>query len=185
MNGTFPVSRNGLTSIIPLFNLLSVFWNEQILIGFCALCVYYSLLWVQIVPSVLLIVDLFLFCYERDFMLSLSHENKSSIIDAFNSSSRYLDDLPIIDKEYFEQMVNTIYPKELQVNKSNTSDADAIFISTVWSESSLGQFWIAKDANFLRTYVNSDQTARMRGLIWVFDGAHVRNYVFSHVATHL
>ena len=64
-------------------------------------------------------------------MLSLSHENKASIIDAFNSSSRYLDDLPIIDKEYFEQMVNTIYPKELQVNKSNTSDADAIFISTV------------------------------------------------------
>ena len=40
-----------------------------------------------------LVADLFLFCYERDFMLSLSEDNQSEVIEAFNSSSRYLHDL--------------------------------------------------------------------------------------------
>ena len=39
-----------------------------------------------------LVADLFLFCYERDFMLSLSDNNQTDIIEAFNSASRYLDD---------------------------------------------------------------------------------------------
>ena len=40
-----------------------------------------------------LVADLFLFCYERDFMLSLSDNNQADIIEAFNSTSRYLDEL--------------------------------------------------------------------------------------------
>ena len=32
----------------------------------------------------LLAVDLFLFCYERDYMLSLSDNNQTDIIEAFN-----------------------------------------------------------------------------------------------------
>ena len=40
-----------------------------------------------------LVADLFLICYERDFMLSLSEDNQSDVIEAFNSTSRYLDDL--------------------------------------------------------------------------------------------
>ena len=40
-----------------------------------------------------LVADLFFFCYERDFMLSLSDENQSEVIEALNSTSRYLDDL--------------------------------------------------------------------------------------------
>ena len=43
------------------------------------------------------VADLFLFCYERDFMLSLSDNNQTDIIKAFNSTSRYLDDLFNID----------------------------------------------------------------------------------------
>ena len=35
-----------------------------------------------------LVADLFLFCYERDFMLSLSENNQADIIEAFNSTSR-------------------------------------------------------------------------------------------------
>ena len=38
-----------------------------------------------------LVADLFLFCYDRDFMLSLSDNNQTDIIEAFNSTSRYLD----------------------------------------------------------------------------------------------
>ena len=44
-----------------------------------------------------LVADLFLFCYERDFMLSLSDNNQADIIEAFNTTSRYLDDLLNID----------------------------------------------------------------------------------------
>ena len=39
-----------------------------------------------------LVADLFLFCYERDFMTSLSDVKQAEIIEAFKSTSRYLDD---------------------------------------------------------------------------------------------
>ena len=64
-----------------------------------------------------LVADLFLFCYERDFMLSLSDNNQTDIIEAFNSTSSYLDDLLNIDNPYFEQMVGQIYTTELQLKK--------------------------------------------------------------------
>ena len=60
-----------------------------------------------------LVADLFLFCYERGFMLSLSENNQAYIIEAFNSTSRYLDDLLIIDNPYFEQIVDRINPTQL------------------------------------------------------------------------
>ena len=56
-----------------------------------------------------LVADLFFFCYERYFMLSLSDNNQTNIIEAFNSTSRYLDDLLNIDNPYFEPMVGQIY----------------------------------------------------------------------------
>ena len=60
-----------------------------------------------------LVADLFCFCYERDFMLSLSDNNQTDIIEALNSNSRYYDDLLNIDNPYFEQMVGQIYPTEI------------------------------------------------------------------------
>ena len=75
-----------------------------------------------------LVADLFFFCYERDFMLSLSDNNRSDVVEAFNSTSRYLDDLLNIDNPYFEQMVGQIYPTELQLNKANSSDTEAPFL---------------------------------------------------------
>ena len=61
-------------------------------------------------------------------MLSLSDNNQTNIIEAFNSTSRYFDDLLNIDNPYFEQMVGQIYPTELQLNKANSSDAEAPFL---------------------------------------------------------
>ena len=75
-----------------------------------------------------LVADLFLFCYERDFMLSLSDYNQTDIIEAFNSTSRYSDDLLNIDNPYSEQMVGQIYPTELQLNKANSSVTEAPFL---------------------------------------------------------
>ena len=61
-------------------------------------------------------------------MKDLSSDNQADVIKAFNSTSRYLDDLLNIDNPYFEGMVNPIYPPELQRNKANTSDSEAPFL---------------------------------------------------------
>ena len=60
-------------------------------------------------------------------MKSLSRENRADIIEAFNSFSRYLDDLLNIDNIYFDQMVDRIYRTELQLNRANSSDTEARF----------------------------------------------------------
>ena len=74
-----------------------------------------------------LVADLFLFCYGRDFMKSLSKEKRYDMIDALDSTSRYLDDLLNIDNIHFEQVVHEIYHAELQLNKANASDTEATF----------------------------------------------------------
>ena len=61
-------------------------------------------------------------------MLSLSVENQSEIIEAFSSTSRYLDDLLNIDNTYFDGLISQIYPAELQLNKANSSDTEAAFL---------------------------------------------------------
>ena len=71
-----------------------------------------------------LVADLFLFCYERDTMLSLSDNNQADVVEAFIYASRYLDNLLNIDNPYFAQMVSQIYPTELQLNKANPSDTE-------------------------------------------------------------
>ena len=77
---------------------------------------------------VLFVADLFLFCYERDFMMSLFADKDAEIIEAFNSTSRYLDDLLNIDNTYFG-MVKRIYSTELQLNKANSTDTEAPFLN--------------------------------------------------------
>ena len=61
-------------------------------------------------------------------MREISRENQADIIEAFNSISRYLDDLLNIDNIYFDQMVDKIYPTELQLNRANSSDTEAHFL---------------------------------------------------------
>ena len=75
-----------------------------------------------------LVTDLFLLCYERDFRMSPSDNTQADVIEAFNSTSRYLDDLLNIDNPYFEGMISQIYPAESQLNKANTSNTEAPFL---------------------------------------------------------
>ena len=74
-----------------------------------------------------LVADLFLFCYERDFMMFLSDDKQADVIDAFNTTIRYLDDILNINNVYFDNMVSQIYPSELQLNKANTSNTKTAF----------------------------------------------------------
>ena len=69
-------------------------------------------------------------------MTSLSVDKQAESIEAFKSTSRYLDGLLIIDNPYVEGMVNHIYPPELQLNKTSTSDTKAPFLDLHLSTSS-------------------------------------------------
>ena len=60
--------------------------------------------------------------------LSTTGTNLNDVVEAFNSTSRYLDDLLNIDNPYFEQMVSQIYPTELQLHKPNFFDIEAPFL---------------------------------------------------------
>ena len=60
-------------------------------------------------------------------MMSLSDDKQADAIDAFNTTSRYLDDILNIYNVYFDNMVSQIYPSEPHLNKVNASDTEAPF----------------------------------------------------------
>ena len=60
-------------------------------------------------------------------MMSLSDDKQADVIDVFNTTSRYSDEVLNINKVYFDNMVSQIYLSELQLNKANTSDTEAAF----------------------------------------------------------
>ena len=74
-----------------------------------------------------LVADLFLFCYERDFMKSLTKEKRYDMIDAF---VQLLDTWTIYSISIIFTLKDdsqNIYPAELQLNKANASDTEAAF----------------------------------------------------------
>ena len=60
-------------------------------------------------------------------MMSLPGDKQADIIDAFYTTSKYLEDIFNIDNVYFDTMISQIYPSELQLNKANTSDTESAF----------------------------------------------------------
>ena len=55
-------------------------------------------------------------------MSNLHKSKQYYLIDMSNDSSQYLDDIFTIDNPEFEKQIPDKYPKELQLNKANTSD---------------------------------------------------------------
>ena len=74
-----------------------------------------------------LIADLFLYCVERDFMSNLLKSKQFDLVHKFNDTSRYLDDVFTFDNSEFAEHISGIYPRELQLNKANTSDKETSF----------------------------------------------------------
>ena len=60
--------------------------------------------------------------------MSLSDDKQADVIDAFNTTSRYFNDISNIKNVYFDNRVSQIYPSELQLNKAKTSDTKAAFL---------------------------------------------------------
>ena len=59
-------------------------------------------------------------------MMSHSDDTQADIIDAFNTTSRYLDNILSINNVFY-YMVSQIYPSQLQLNKADTSDIEGAF----------------------------------------------------------
>ena len=74
-----------------------------------------------------LVADLFQFCYERDFMMSLSDDKQADSINALNTISRYLDDILNNYNVYFDTMISQRYPQSSN-SKANTSDTESTFL---------------------------------------------------------
>ena len=64
-------------------------------------------------------------------MLSLSFNNQADVVEAFNSTSSYLNYVLNIDNAYFEHMVSQIYPTKLWLNKANSTETEAPFWTCV------------------------------------------------------
>ena len=75
-----------------------------------------------------LTTDLFLYCYERDFMSILQKSKRCDLIDKFNDTFRYLDDIFTIDNPEFAEHIPDIYPRELRLNKTNASGKETSFL---------------------------------------------------------
>ena len=63
----------------------------------------------------------------RGNFMSLSDDKHADVIDALNTTSRYLDDILNINNVYFDNMVSQIYHSELQLNKAYTSHTETTF----------------------------------------------------------
>ena len=123
-----------------LYNCLFVFYNCSFVfyiilsswkIYICNLMAWFTnkkwrFLWAQ-TP---LIANLSLYCYERDFMSNLLKSKRFDLIDKFNDTCRYLDDIFTIDNPEFAEHIPVIYPRELQLNKGNTSDKETSFLNS-------------------------------------------------------
>ena len=65
------------------------------------------------------------------------------LLKLFFSTSWYLDDLLNIDNNFFDSMVNRIYPSELQLNKAVVSDTEASFFGFTF----INIGWFCQDQN--------------------------------------
>ena len=60
-------------------------------------------------------------CYERYFVMSLSEDTQFEVVEAFNFTSRYLDDMLSVANSLLDSMVDRIYIAELQLNRAGIS----------------------------------------------------------------
>ena len=107
--------------------------------------------------------------------MSNLHKSKHyDLIDMFNDTSRYLDDIVTIDNPEFEKHIPDIYPTELQLNKAITSDKETSFldlnIKVVGSDVHISVKTNAMTSDFLSSI--------SPGLVVIFLDSHLMLFTF-------
>jgi hypothetical protein len=62
-----------------------------------------------------LLADLFLYSHEADFIHGLLKKNEKKLARSFNSTFRYIDDVLSLNNSRFGDIVDHIYPIELEI----------------------------------------------------------------------
>ena len=76
-----------------------------------------------------LIADLFLYWYESQFMAKIyKNPTEHDLVDKFNNTYRYLDDILALNNTDFGNYIKDIYPKELKLVKSNSDSCHTPFL---------------------------------------------------------
>ena len=68
--------------------------------------------------------DLSINCQDRDCTANLQKSKRCNFIEKLSDTSRYLDVIFTIDNPAVAEHIHDIYPRELQLNKTNTSDKE-------------------------------------------------------------
>ena len=69
-----------------------------------------------------LLVDLFLYSYENEFLDSMIRSGHRRLASSFNLCYRYIDDLIVFNNKKFLDYLKEIYRSQLTVEKANKSD---------------------------------------------------------------
>ena len=68
-----------------------------------------------------LLVDIFLYSYEAEFIQSLFSTGKKQLASWFNLTYRYIDDVYSINNPEFENYLGQMYPAELEIKDTAES----------------------------------------------------------------
>ena len=69
-----------------------------------------------------LLVDLFLYSYENEFLDNMIRSGHRRLARSFNLCYRYIDDLIVFNNKKFLDYLKEMYPSQLTVEKANKSD---------------------------------------------------------------
>ena len=86
-----------------------------------------------------LLVDIFLYSYEADFILSLLSTGKKHLVSRFNLTYRYIDDVLSIKNQEFENYLGQMYPAELEIKDTTESTTSASYLDLLLSIGRDGQ----------------------------------------------
>ena len=82
--------------------------------------------------------------------MSLFDDKQADIIAAFNTTSRYLEDILNMNYIHFNNMLRKIYYEGLQLNKANASDTEVSFFDLY--------LFISNDSVIKKPYENRDDS---------------------------
>ena len=99
-----------------------------------------------------------------------------------------MTELKLAEKHHERNDMNHNVRKRTFIHVRQAKNQIRLRIRAVWSESSLGAFWLAKDVKYLyEDYEDSEQTAQKRRMICVFVGRTyqtVRFLTFRIISRH-
>ena len=75
-----------------------------------------------------LLVDLFLYSFEADFIQSLLSTGKKKLASYVNFTYRYIDDISSINNPDFENYLGQMYPAELEIKNTTESNTSASYL---------------------------------------------------------